>query len=148
MSDKATTPGKALPSNNSKEAPPPGLWGFAAETTKIQQIDEFTHFALKQWNRLTVSVTDLEVARAKQALKLQIASEESIESLAGLIAGGAEVVSLEEQFEAIDKITASDIKNWASEKVWDRDVAVSGTGQIEDLFDYMKIRNDMSMMRW
>ena len=125
-----------------------GLWGFAAETTKIQQIDEFTHFALKQWNRLTVSVTDLEVARAKQALKLQIASEESIESLAGLIAGGAEVVSLEEQFEAIDKITASDIKNWASEKVWDRDVAVSGTGQIEDLFDYMKIRNDMSMMRW
>lgn len=125
-----------------------GLWGFAAETTKIQQIDEFTHFALKQWNRLTVSVTDLEVARAKQALKLQIASEESIESLAGLIAGGAEIVSLEQQFEAIDKITAADIKNWASEKVWDRDVAVSGTGQIEDLFDYMKIRNDMSMMRW
>lgn len=125
-----------------------GLWGFAAESTKIQQIDEFTHFALKQWNRLTVSVTDLEVARAKQALKLQIASEESIDSLAGLIAGGADVVSLEQQFEAIDKITAADVKNWASEKVWDRDIAISGTGQIEDLFDYVRIRNDMSMMRW
>lgn len=125
-----------------------GLWGFAAESTKIANIDEFTHFALKQWNRLTVSVTELEVARAKQALKLEIASNESIESLAGVVAAGAPVLALEEQFALIDKITASDVKNWASEKVWDQDVAVAGAGQIEDLFDYMKIRNDMSMMRW
>lgn len=125
-----------------------GLWGFAAESSKIASIDEFTHFALKQWNRLTVSVTELEVARAKQALKLEIASNESIESLAGVIGAGAPVLSLEEQFALIDKITASDIKNWASEKVWDQDIAIAGTGQIEDLFDYVKIRNDMSMMRW
>ncbi|XBW37565.1 hypothetical protein QEN19_003146 [Hanseniaspora menglaensis] len=125
-----------------------GLWGFAAESTNIANIDEFTHFALKQWNRLTVSVTELEVARAKQALKLEIASNESIETLAGSIAAGAPVLALEEQFALIDKITASDVKNWASEKVWDQDVAVAGTGQIEGLFDYVKIRNDMSMMRW
>lgn len=125
-----------------------GLWGFAAESSKIASIDEFTHFALKQWNRLTVSVTDLEVARAKQALKLTIGANDSIETLATTIASGAPVLSLREQFALIDKITASDVKNWASNKVWDQDVAVAATGQIEDLFDYMKIRNDMSMMRW
>lgn len=125
-----------------------GLWGFAAESSKIASIDEFTHFALKQWNRLTVSVTDLEVARAKQALKLAIGSNDSIETFATTIASGAPLLSLEEQFALIDKITASDVKNWASSKVWDQDVAVAATGQIEDLFDYMKIRNDMSMMRW
>lgn len=56
--------------------------------------------------------------------------------------------ALSEVFAKIDSITAKDVKQWASNRLWDQDIAIAGTGQIEGLLDYVRIRNDMSMMRW
>ena len=56
--------------------------------------------------------------------------------------------ALAEVFSKIDKITPKDVKSWASARLWDQDIAVAGAGQIEDLLDYLRMRNDMSMMRW
>ena len=44
----------------------------------------------------------------------------------------------------IDTINEKDVMEWANRKLWDRDIAVSAVGSIEGLFDYVRIRNDMS----
>ncbi|KAM3162406.1 Cytochrome b-c1 complex subunit 1 [Lachancea thermotolerans] len=130
-----------------------GLWGFSAEISNIHQIDDLTHFTLKQWNRLSISVTEQEVARAKSLLKLQLGSvaADSVKLAHSL---GAETLALgaapdlTRVFEKIDNITVKDVKAWASDRLWDQDIAIAGTGKIEGLLDYMRLRNDMSMMRW
>lgn len=129
-----------------------GLWGFSAVISNLGQIDDMVHFTLKEWNRLTISITDTEVKRGKALLKSKLAATADNNAAATLL--GASTLtrgikpSNSEIISNIDAITTKDIKNWASEKLWDQDVAVCGTGQIEGLLDYMRIRNDMSMMRW
>lgn len=44
----------------------------------------------------------------------------------------------------IDAITEKDIMDFANRKLWDQDIAVSAVGSVEGLFDYARIRNDMS----
>jgi mitochondrial-processing peptidase subunit beta len=46
----------------------------------------------------------------------------------------------------IDAVTEKDVMNFAKQKIWDRDIAISALGRIEGLFDYMRIRGDMSRM--
>lgn len=130
-----------------------GLWGFTTATTNLASIDDLVHFTLKQWNRLTVSVTDTEIARAKALLKLKMASKATDNATvathlgAGALANVAKT-DLTEAYAKIDSLTAKDVKEWAGNKLWDQDIAIAGVGQIEGLLDYMRIRADMSMMRW
>lgn len=44
----------------------------------------------------------------------------------------------------VGQITAKDVMNFARNKLWDRDIAISAVGQIEALLDYNRVRNDMS----
>ena len=133
-----------------------GLWGFSTVTRNVGSIDDLIHFTLKQWNRLTISITNTELARGKSLLKLKLANENSnnVSNLQRANLLGESIVNtgtkhnLQEIFNKIDSITVKDIKAWAGERVWDQDIAIAGTGQIEGLLDYMRIRNDMSMMRW
>ena len=132
-----------------------GLWGFQTVTPNISNIDDLVHFTLKQWNRLTISVTDTELIRGKQMLKLKLATEyengnivKNISSIGNSVLVEAIKPTLAEQYAAIDAITVSDVKAWASKRLWDQDIAIAGSGQIEGLLDYMRIRSDMSMMRW
>ncbi|SCU92994.1 LADA_0G00760g1_1 [Lachancea dasiensis] len=130
-----------------------GLWGFSTVISNVHQIDDLTHFTLKQWNRLTISVTEQEISRAKSLLKLKISSA-AVDNVSIAKSLGADTLALgsasdlSQVFEKIDAITAKDVKSWASSRLWDQDIAIAGTGQIESLFDYMRLRNDMSMMRW
>ncbi|CAB4254986.1 similar to Saccharomyces cerevisiae YBL045C COR1 Core subunit of the ubiquinol-cytochrome c reductase complex (bc1 complex) [Maudiozyma barnettii] len=131
-----------------------GLWGFSTEIGNVGGIDDMIHFTLKQWNRLTISITETELERGKALLKLKLGQANSLRtrdaSLLGneLIENGGLYLNTAEVFKKIDSITTKDIKNWAGSRVWDQDIAISGTGQIEDLLDYMRMRNDMSMLRW
>lgn len=130
-----------------------GLWGVQAEISNISSIDEFAHFTLKEWNRLLVSVTDAEVARAKAAVKTALLGElNSSRAIASDIASKVLLVgyrnSLKEALDRIDAVATKDVKAWAQAALWDKDIVVSGTGQIEGLLDYNRMRNDMSMMRW
>lgn len=130
-----------------------GLWGFNAEISNIEQIDDFVHFTLKEWNRLTVSITDAEVARAKAAVKTQLLA--SLDSPIAITSDIASKVllngyraSVTQALEAVDDITTKDVKNWASVALWDQDIVIAGTGSIEDLLDYNRSRNAMAMLRW
>jgi processing peptidase subunit beta len=44
----------------------------------------------------------------------------------------------------IDAVTEKDVMDFANRKLWDKDIAISAVGSIEGLFDYTRIRNDMS----
>lgn len=130
-----------------------GLWGFAAEISNVGNIDEFTHFALKQWNRLSTTVGDAEVARAKAQAKVDfLTALSSSKAVAHDI--GAKVLlagyrnSVHEALEQIDRIQTKDVKAWAQASVWDKDIVISGTGQIEDLLDYSRNRNEMAALRF
>jgi mitochondrial-processing peptidase subunit beta len=41
-------------------------------------------------------------------------------------------------------ITGKDIVEFAQKRIWDQDIAISAVGAIEGLFDYQRIRADMS----
>lgn len=126
-----------------------GLWGMVTRTSNVSGIDDLIHFLLKQWNRLSVSVTETELERGKAMLKLSLAERFSgTENWADFIVNYPNYQSLDQIFADINKVTVRDLKRWANKRLWDQDVAIAGMGQIEDLLDYMRIRNDMSMMRW
>lgn len=130
-----------------------GLWGFNAEMSNVFQIDDFIHFTLKQWNRLSISITDAEVERAKQQTKVALLAElNSTDAIASDIANKLLLLgyrnSIKEALEKIDSIKTKDVKAWAQAALWDKDIVISGTGQIEGLMDYNRWRNGMAMMRW
>jgi processing peptidase subunit beta len=53
-------------------------------------------------------------------------------------------LSPEEVERAVGAVTEEDVLSFARRKLWDRDIAVSALGRIEGLFDYNRIRGDMS----
>lgn len=130
-----------------------GLWGFNAEISNVESVDEFIHFTLKEWNRLSISISDAEVARAKANVKTAILAElNSSKAITSDIATKVLLQgyrsSVKEILEKIDSIQTKDVKAWAQVALWDKDIVISGTGQIEGLLDYMRWRNEMAMMRW
>ncbi|CAI5759809.1 unnamed protein product [Candida verbasci] len=130
-----------------------GLWGYYCEISNKFTIDDFAHFSLKQWNRLSISISEAEVVRAKNQLKTEIltklsTSNEITNDIGSKILLNGYRNSIRESFEKIDSIKLNDVKEWGKSKVWDRDIVISATGQIEDLFDYNRNRNEMAMMRW
>lgn len=130
-----------------------GLWGIYLVSENTTNLDDLVHFTLKEWNRLSVSVTDAEVARAKAQLKASLLlSLDGTTSIAEDI--GRQIIttgrrqSPEEVERSVNVITANDVKAWAQKYLWDKDIAIAGLGSIEGLLDYQRIRNDMSLMRW
>lgn len=130
-----------------------GLWGFGCEVSNVQLLDDFLHWVLKEWNRLSVSITDAEIERAKQQTKVQLLAElnssKSIVSDIGnkvLLSGYRNSIS--EALSKIDSIQTKDVKAWAKVALWDKDIVISSTGQTEALMDYTKWRNQMAMLRW
>lgn len=130
-----------------------GLWGFNAEISNLGLIDDFVHFALKQWNRLSISVTDAEVARAKAQVKTELlaqldSSSAVVHDIASKVLLNGYRASISQALESVDSITTADVRAWASAALWDKDIVVAGTGSIEGLLDYNRARNDMAMMRF
>lgn len=127
------------------------LWGIYLVTENKTQIDDLVHFTLREWNRLSLNVSEAEVERAKAQLKASI-----LLSLDGTTAAaediGRQIVTTGRRMEAsevervIGAITEKDVMKFAQKKLWDQDIAISAVGSIEGLLDYNRIRNDMSRM--
>lgn len=131
-----------------------GLWGALMTSPNIGCVDELIHFTLKSWNRMsTRTITDAELQKAKQEIKLSLSSINTdsaaqTEKLADSFFSKGLLYSDGELIQNIDSITLKDIATWANKYLYDQDIALAATGQIEDVFDYNRIRNDMSMLRW
>lgn len=125
------------------------LWGIYLVTDNVTRIDDLVHFTLREWSRLSYSVSAAEVERAKAQLKASI-----LLSLDGTTAVAEDIgrqiittgrrLAPEEVERVVGAITENDVMNFARNKLWDRDIAVSAVGQIEGLLDYARIRGDMS----
>lgn len=98
-----------------------------------------------------MNVTEAEVERAKAQLKASI-----LLSLDGTTAVAEDIgrqiittgrrLPTQEIERVIGQISASDVMSFANRKLWDKDIAISAYGSIEGLFDYQRIRGDMSRM--
>jgi processing peptidase subunit beta len=98
-----------------------------------------------------MNVSPAEVERAKAQLKASIllaldGTTAVAEDIGRQIITTGRRLAPEEVERVVGAITDKDVMNFAKKRLWDRDVAVSAVGQIEGLFDYNRIRNDMSRM--
>lgn len=115
----------------------------------MTRVDDLVHFTLREWSRLSQSVSEAEVERAKAQLKASIllsldGTTAVAEDIGRQIVTTGRRMSPGEIERVIDAITEKDVMEFANKKLWDQDVAVSAVGSIEGLFDYARIRNDMS----
>lgn len=130
-----------------------GLWGIYLDSHNVTNLDDLVHFALKEWNRLAVSVTPAEVERAKAQLKTSLLLDlktptEIANDIGSQIVATGRRQSAQEIERNIDAISEKDIKAWAHKYLWDKDVAIAAFGSTEGILDYQRIRNEMSLMRW
>ncbi|KAI0023719.1 mitochondrial-processing peptidase subunit beta [Xylariomycetidae sp. FL0641] len=126
-----------------------GLWGIYMQSENVSNLDDLVHFAQREWTRLAGNVTEAEVERAKAQLKASILlSLDSTSAVAEDI--GRQLVTTGRRLSpgeierTIDGITGKEVMDFANRKIWDQDIAISAVGRIEGLFDYQRIRNDMS----
>lgn len=129
-----------------------GLWGIYLITENLTQIDDLIHFTLKEWSRLSLSVSEAEVERAKAQLKASLllgldGTTQVAEDIGRQIATTGRRMSPFECDKNIAKVTAADVRAVAQKKIWDQDLAISAVGSIEGLLDYNRIRADMSLNR-
>jgi processing peptidase subunit beta len=126
-----------------------GLWGIYMVTDKLTRIDDLVHFALREWSRLSSNVSEAEVERAKAQLKASIllsldGTTAVAEDIGRQIVTTGRRMSPAEIERVIDNITEKDVMDFANRKLWDKDIAISAIGSIEGLYEYMRIRADMS----
>lgn len=125
------------------------LWGIYLVTDKLTRVDDLVHFALREWSRLSNNVTEAEVERAKAQLKASIllsldGTTAVAEDIGRQIVTTGRRMSPGEIERVIDAVTEKDVMEFANRKLWDQDIAISAVGSISGLFDYTRIRNDMS----
>ncbi|RKP13160.1 Metalloenzyme, LuxS/M16 peptidase-like protein [Piptocephalis cylindrospora] len=130
-----------------------GLWGIYAVSENKLQLDDLIYNIQKEWARLSVSVTDAEVLRAKQQLKaallLQLDGSTAVaEDLGRQLVTTGKRVEPAEMERLVDAVSTKDVRRVASNYLWDKDVAVVGVGPIESLTDYTRLRGAMSWNRF
>ncbi|KAK0545938.1 Mitochondrial-processing peptidase subunit beta [Tilletia horrida] len=130
-----------------------GLWGIYAVSENLSNLDDLTHFTLKEWQRMSTAPTEGEVGRAKAqlraALLLGLDGTTAIAEDIGrqLVTAGKRYSP--EQIEAeIEKVDVAAVRKAAQKYLWDADIAVAAVGRTEGLLDYNRIRADMSSMTW
>ncbi|KAK9353448.1 Metalloenzyme, LuxS/M16 peptidase-like protein [Lipomyces doorenjongii] len=130
-----------------------GLWGIYLITQNLTGIDDLTYYVFREWRRLSTSVTEAEVERAKAQLKASL-----LLSLDGTTAVAEDIgrqlvttghrTTAEEIEKRVDSITAKDVQKFAQKFLWDKDIAVCALGSIEGLLDYNRLRNLTASLRW
>jgi len=129
-----------------------GLWGIYMVSENFMNLDDLTHFTLKDWQRMTIAPTQGEVERAKAQLKASLllgldGTTAIAEDIGRQLVTTGKRSSPQEIEAAVDAVTPQDIQRVARTYLWDRDIAIAGLGRIEGLLSYSRIRADMSSLR-
>lgn len=128
-----------------------GLWGIYLVSENLMNLDDLTHFTLKEWTRMSVAPTSVEVERAKNQLKAGLllgldGTTATAEDIGRQLVTSGRRLTPRDIETAIDAVTVDDIKRVAQKYLWDKDIALAAVGSIEGLLDYNRIRADMSSM--
>ncbi len=115
-----------------------GLWGIYLVSENLMNLDDLAHFTLKEWTRMSIAPTSVEVERAKSQLKAAL-----LLGLDGTTAVaediGRQLVTTGRRFSpqqiesAVDAVTVDDIKRVAQKYLWDKDVRISSMTLTSDL---------------
>lgn len=128
-----------------------GLWGIYLVSENLMNLDDLTHFTLREWTRMSMAPTAVEVERAKSQLKagllLSLDGTTAIAEDIGrqLVTSGRRMSPKQIEF-AVDAVTPAEIQRVAQKYLWDKDVAIAALGSIEGLLDYNRIRADTSSL--
>lgn len=105
-----------------------GLWGIYLVSENFMNIDDLTHFTLKEWTRMSTGPLENEVERAKSQLKasllLGLDGTTAIAEDIGrqLVTSGRRMTPAQIE-NAIDAVTPADIQRVAQTYLWDKDVS-------------------------
>ncbi|KAL0569581.1 Mitochondrial-processing peptidase subunit beta [Marasmius crinis-equi] len=128
-----------------------GLWGIYLVSENLMGLDDTMKLTLKEWQRMSMAPRENEVERAKSQLKagllLSLDGTTAIAEDIGrqLVTTGSRM-SPKQLENAVDAVTAEDVKRVALKYLWDKDFAMAALGSIDGLLDYNRIRSDMSSM--
>lgn len=126
-----------------------GLFGVYAVSENKDQLDDLTHAIQQEWHRLTMSVSDVEVFRAKNQLKTSLllsldGSTPVAEDIGRQVLVYGKRLTPWEIDGLIESVTPADVVRVATKYLYDREVCVVGYGPVESLQDYTRIRSAMS----
>ncbi|KAJ7165822.1 Metalloenzyme, LuxS/M16 peptidase-like protein [Mycena filopes] len=128
-----------------------GLWGIYLVSENLMNLDDLTHFTLREWTRMSMAPTSVEVERAKSQLKAGLllgldGSTAVAEDIGRQIVTSGRRMSPKQVEQAVDAVSVADVQRVAKKYLWDKDIAIAAVGNIEGLLDYSRIRSDMSSM--
>ena len=104
-----------------------GLWGIYLVTENLMNMDDMAHETLREWTRMSIAPTPVEVERAKSQLKasllLSLDGTTAIAEDIGrqLVTSGRRMTPKQIEF-LVDAVTIDDIKRVANKYLWDKDV--------------------------
>ncbi|KAG8901940.1 hypothetical protein FRB99_004995 [Tulasnella sp. 403] len=130
-----------------------GLWGIYLVTENLMNIDDLIHFTLKEWTRMSIAPTTVEVERAKSQLKASLLlGLDGTTAIAEDI--GRQLVTTGRRFSpkqiemAVNAVTVEEVKRVAQKYLWDKDFSLAAIGRTEGVMDYSRIRADLSSLTY
>jgi len=127
------------------------LWGAYMVSGPLQ-IEDMIWSVQQEWMRICTSITENELARAKNILKTSI-----LRDLDGTTAVCRDIghqmlayerrIPLPELNKRIDEIDTMTLKSTASKYIYDKCIAAAGYGSIEGMTDYNRMRSDTYWLR-
>ncbi|KAK2883292.1 mitochondrial-processing peptidase subunit beta isoform X2 [Channa argus] len=127
-----------------------GLWGLYM-VCEPSTVSDMMHFTQMEWMSLCTSVTETEVARAKNLLKTNMllhldGSTPICEDIGRQILCYSRRIPLHELEARIDAIDAKTIKDVCTKYIFNKPPAIAAIGPIEQLPDYNQICGGMFWM--
>nr|CAD7264206.1 unnamed protein product [Timema shepardi] len=128
-----------------------GLWGIYWVCDPLM-CEEMLFNVQSEWMRLCTSVTEAEVARARNLLKtnmlLQLDGTTPVcEDIGRQMLCYNRRIPLHELEARIESVSAKDVRDVAMKYIYDRCPAVAAVGPVENLPDYNRIRSSMYWLR-
>jgi mitochondrial-processing peptidase subunit beta len=104
-----------------------GLWGVYLVSENVMNLDDLAHFTLREWTRMSIAPTDVEVERAKSQLKAGLllgldGSTAIAEDIGRQLVTSGRRMTPKQIENAVDAVTTDEIKRVAQKYLWDKDV--------------------------
>lgn len=104
-----------------------GLWGIYLVSENLLNLDDLTHFTMKEWQRMSTAPTESEVERAKAQLKASLllgldGTTAVAEDIGRQIVTSGKRMTPQEIEAAIDRVDTVEIQRVAQKYLWDKDV--------------------------
>jgi len=130
-----------------------GLFGTYIVTKNLGKLDDVVYHTFNEYQKLLTYISPEELFRAKNSLKTKILfAEEQSDTRSRYV--GEQVLNLDrrlspaEAFARIDNITVSDIHEVLDHYFYDVDPAVVAHGDLDEMPDYVVMRNWTYWNRW